>query len=193
VFRVDGKTSPWQAARAAAEICRAHDLETSLHIRMTIGEPGAVQADEDWVTRRAAEAVAAAAAYRDVHVYLDTFAEVDRGYYRRQGVVDRFFNPRPAFHVIRHLNAALAGAPAHRDGCAFNPGTDDEHVSLMGARQRCHHLLTGARPHRGDGVAGKGALIDLVTGVRSRAQRAPGGGFAPSLPANPCLWIQDEG
>ena len=32
---------------------------------------------------------------------------IDRGYFPRTGVLDRMFNPRPGFHLVRHLNAAL--------------------------------------------------------------------------------------
>ena len=32
---------------------------------------------------------------------------IDRGYFPRTGVLDRMFNPRPGFHLVRHLNTAL--------------------------------------------------------------------------------------
>ena len=130
VFRVEGMTPPWQAARSAVGACRGYGLKSSLHIRMTKGAPGLQQTDDHWVASRLAEAVAAACAHGDVHVYADTFADVDRGYYRRHGIVDRFYNPRPAFKVVRHLTAALA------QDLAFSPGDDGAEVSLISGEGR---------------------------------------------------------
>ena len=56
---------------------------------------------------RIAEGMAAAAAFDNVTVYADTFVDIDRGYFPRTGVLDRMYNPRPGFHVVRNLNAAL--------------------------------------------------------------------------------------
>ncbi|MGI9334045.1 MAG: metallophosphoesterase family protein, partial [Gammaproteobacteria bacterium] len=117
VFRVAGEMQPWAVARAAFAQCRASGLRASLHVRLSRGNPGSSQADEHWVTSRAAQALFAAAAHDDMHAYLDTFADVDRGYFMRQGVVDRLYNPRPASHVLRNLGGALvrgldSGAPA---------------------------------------------------------------------------------
>ena len=130
VFRVEGSASPWEAAQSAHAACSSHGLKASLHIRMTKGPPGLQQTDDDWFANRVAEAVAAACAFEDVHVYADTFADVDRGYYRRHGVVDRFYNPRPGFEVVRHLTTAFA---QYR---SFSPGNEGSQVSLTGEKDR---------------------------------------------------------
>ncbi|MEX0694299.1 MAG: metallophosphoesterase [Rhodospirillales bacterium] len=104
VFRVEGATAPGLAAEQALAVCRKVGTAASLHIRMMKGKPGDTQDDEAWTASRARESVAAAATHTDIHVYLDTFADVDRGYYRRLGIVDRFYNPRPAFHAIKEAN-----------------------------------------------------------------------------------------
>lgn len=186
VFRVDGKTSPWSAARAAAVACRARGLKASLHIRMTIGEPGSVQADEAWVANRIAEAAAAAAAYDDIHVYPDTFADVDRGYYRRQGVVDRFYNPRPAFHVLRNLNAVLAGELESRNGGGFKPADDGSPVSLIDVKNRRCSLVTRDSSEAIVGATGSGRLINLLSGERLWVERFSDENFGPP---QPCLWL----
>ncbi len=46
-------------------------------------------------------------AARSRHVVHDNFTGIDRGYFPRTGVLDRMYNPRPGFHVVRHMNAAL--------------------------------------------------------------------------------------
>lgn len=44
-------------------------------------------------------------------VFLDTFADIDRGYFVRNGLVDRQYNPRLAGWVYRNLQRALADLP----------------------------------------------------------------------------------
>jgi hypothetical protein len=34
-------------------------------------------------------------------LFIDTFVDSDRGYYPRIGLVDRRFNPRPAFYALK--------------------------------------------------------------------------------------------
>lgn len=47
---------------------------------------------------------------RRVHYVFDTFMDVDRGYFPRNGFVDRRFNPRLASRVVASLCAALNGS-----------------------------------------------------------------------------------
>jgi len=189
VFRVDGRTSPWQAAREAVALCREGDLKASLHIRMTRGNPGDVQGDDAWAAHRIAEALAAAAAHGDVHVYPDTFADVDRGYFRRHGVVDRFFNPRPACHVVRHLNAALATGLGARNKMV--PVADERCVAFGDADGRRYRLLAGDGLPELDGRSEKDTLIDLLSGERLGAGPAPGDYIGTTRSATLFLWISE--
>ena len=145
IFRVAGETSPSDAAKDVLAATSSLGLRASLHIRMSIGSPGSAQTDEDWVANRTAEAMLTAQAHKDIHVFCDSFADVDRGYFVRQGVVDRLYNPRTAFHVLRHLTGALAQAESE----------------AWAAR------LSGVEIFSGDlGGAGAGDLTDLKTGER---------------------------
>jgi len=185
VFRIEGAVSPWQAAQSAAAACRGHGLKASLHVRMTKGAPGLQQTDDDWVAARLAEAVATACAFDDVHVYADTFADVDRGYYRRHGVVDRFYNPRPACHVVRHLMAALAEEPA------WSVGNDGAAVSLIGSQGRYVELVESASPSLSGGGAMSGSMIDLLSGEHVPSAVNSDGHIAP-LPTTPLsIWVGD--
>ena len=76
---------------------------------MSGANPALETADDYLMVHRIAEAMAAVCAFDNVTVYADTFADNDRGYFPRQGVLDRLWNPRLGFHVVRHLNAALNG------------------------------------------------------------------------------------
>lgn len=185
VFRVEGATPPWQAARSAGDACRGHGLKASLHIRMTKGAPGLQQTDDHWVAARLAEAVAVACAQEGVHVYADTFADVDRGYYRRHGVVDRFYNPRPAFDVVRNLSAVLA------EDSTYAPGEGGTQVSLIGSSGRRVELVHEATSAVTAGSAASGTLIDLRSGECMPATAGPDGDLAPAPASLLSLWVSD--
>lgn len=185
VFRIEGATSPWQAAQSAVAACSGHGLKASLHIRMTKGPPGLKQTDDDWVANRVAEAVAAACAFEDVHVYADTFADVDRGYYRRHGVVDRFYNPRPGFSVVRYLVSALGQTSA------WSPDADPEKIAMIGADGRRAELIPSPGTAGAGEPAATGTLIDLLSGERLAAAIQPERGLVPPPPSPLSVWITD--
>jgi hypothetical protein len=41
-------------------------------------------------------------------VFLDTFVDIDRGYYPRIGLLDRRFNPQKAFHALKLVSQQLS-------------------------------------------------------------------------------------
>ncbi len=107
VFRLTLDMSPWATAAAASAIAAELGVAAAVHLRMFGANP-AEKTDDDYLSVcRIAEAMAAAAAFDNVTIYGDTFVDIDRGYFPRAGVLDRMYNPRPGFHAVRHMNAAL--------------------------------------------------------------------------------------
>lgn len=123
---------------------------------MSLGSP-----NENWVTNRAAEALATAHADASVHTYSDTFADVDCGYFPHCGVVNRLYNQRTGFHILRHLNAALAAAGI---------GNWDFH--------------NGDQETRRSNADGDGHLVNLKTG-----ERRTGDASNLSQTDSPTIWI----
>ena len=152
---------------------------------MTKGPPGLQQTDDDWVANRVAEAVAAACAFEDVHVYADTFADVDRGYYRRHGVVDRFYNPRPGFAIVRHLVSALGQTSE------WSPDVDPEKIALIGTDGRRAELIPLPGTAGTGSPAATGILIDLLSGERLSVAVQPESGIAPTPPSTLSVLITD--
>jgi len=107
VFRLTLDKAPWAVAATANDIAAELGVCASVHLRMSGANPAIETADDQLTVNRIGEAMAAAAAFQRVTVYADTFADNDRGYFPRSGVLDRMFNPRPGFHVVAHMNAAL--------------------------------------------------------------------------------------
>ncbi len=177
VFRVVRQASPWVAIALAQAAAAALGARASVHVRMASTNPAEAFTDDQANANRVAEAQAAALAAAGpgrpaVDVFLDTFADIDRGYFVRNGLVDRRYNPRLAGHVVRHLYAALNDDPAP---LTAGPRVDvsDGHLCLMARGDETAALVLPERkllvervprlgPPKGNG--GRARFIDLVTG-----------------------------
>lgn len=109
VYRLTADRAPWEAIHEASDLAAEMGVRASVHLRMCWSNPAEAWEDDGWVARRIPEAILAAATRDNVAVYADTFIDNDRGYFVRNGVLDRLNNPRPVFHVIRHLHGLLSG------------------------------------------------------------------------------------
>ena len=105
-FRIAPWESPWERI---AEIAGWTETAVAANLQLPRVDEGIAAADDLAAANHVAEAALAAAAFPRVAVFLDTFMDHDRGYYPRHGLVDRRFNPRPAFHALRRIEAVLAG------------------------------------------------------------------------------------
>ena len=95
--------APWPAARVLDAFARRTGLAARLYVKSTEASPAESFEDETANGLRFAEGLLASVAF-DVGVILDTFDDMDRGYFARTGLVDRRFNPRRS----EDLDAALA-------------------------------------------------------------------------------------
>lgn len=122
VVRVSPEVEPWQGVAAAAEAVQGPAAVAQVMLPRH-GE-GTAFVDDLAVARRVAQAMLAAVAWPQVQVQLDGFVDHDRGYYPRNGLIDRRGDPRPAWHVLRHLGRLVPPGSAiqpveHAAGRAF--------------------------------------------------------------------------
>jgi 3',5'-cyclic AMP phosphodiesterase CpdA len=104
VYRADRDQAPWSALHAIAESVRAAGLRAIVHVRLAGNNPAQEMADDADTAQRVADAALAAWCLKDrVSVFFDTFADHDRGYFPRHGLVDRSCDPRPAGLVLKRL------------------------------------------------------------------------------------------
>lgn len=99
----------------ASEIAASLGVGAVVVVRLPRAGESEVFEDDDAVTRLVAGTVTAARAHPEVTVFLDGFLDHDRGYYRRHGLVDRSYNPRPALYAL------AAGAQAGPTGGQVSP------------------------------------------------------------------------
>ena len=183
VYRLAKDVDPWDEVLAVGSRARALDKAASLHMRVAGANPAEATLDDSLLANRVAGALAAALTQENVSVYLDTFADNDRGYFVRHGVVDRLFNPRPAYYVVRNLYGVLNAneAPLHPgDHGTFDHGR----FTTMGAEEKTHILILPEQdcsqvslpwprsPGCGDGRIGVSNLISgEITTVDGRKPR----------------------
>ncbi|MBQ4825756.1 metallophosphoesterase [Leisingera sp. HS039] len=110
VFRLGCQEAPaktLQDADAAAGSC---GLKASVHMRMGHDNPALPAEDEDASAKRLSEAMQTAARLLHCRLVCDTLVSVDRGYFPRVGMIDRYCNPTRLLEVVKSEHANLASA-----------------------------------------------------------------------------------
>ena len=79
----------------------------SAHVRLAEENPAEANYDDLANANRVAAALIAVKTQQDVDAFVDTFTDNDRGYFVKNGVVDRRANPRLGYHIVRNLYAEL--------------------------------------------------------------------------------------
>jgi 3',5'-cyclic AMP phosphodiesterase CpdA len=173
VFRIGLDGSAWEAIREYDRIAAERDIGAVVNIRLACENPAEYNEDDAAIANRVAESMVAGAASEYVSVFLDTFVDLDRGYFPRHGLFDRRFNPRPASFVFRHLQAALNDRPGkvvlgsvpRVKGGAYAFETKDTTFNLFlpgsSGQPSRDRVVPGSRPLPDRGTA---RLIDLVSG-----------------------------
>ena len=190
-FRVVREGSVWDEIPVIHALARNLGMNATVTVRLSATESPAEAARDDLEhANRMAEAVVAAAAFPEMDVFIDTLADIDRGYFVRNGLLDRRYNPRLAGDAVRHLNDALAGI----DGdLTLGPkrAVDGGHLATSRSPDAHHILILPkspltlaeiALPEVGAG-AGGGRLVPLNTGVAAEVSwRWQGAGLRLSRP-----------
>ena len=102
-FRVSPWDDPDSALRAIAPL---NGRACLINLQLPRLDEGACFADDKRLATFLVAAYNASRELADATVFVDTFIDSDRGYYPRIGLLDRRFNPRPAFYALKL--AALA-------------------------------------------------------------------------------------
>ncbi len=134
VFRISPTACPWDEIEAANEICKNLGIRGSMHLQMGTTSPAEAQEDEERATVRIAEALAASLLSETLTVYSDTFADFDRGYFPRLGVVDRRFNPRIGHGVVRTLYGIINHADDPVTAAGIHRQEESIQISLSAAK-----------------------------------------------------------
>lgn len=100
-FRAGAGEEPPAVIDAVAEFCAGAGVQGLVHVQLAGDATADAFQDDAWLRGRVVAAQQAAARHPSVAVFLDTFADVDRGYFVRNGLVDRRYNLRAGGYALR--------------------------------------------------------------------------------------------
>lgn len=171
VFRVAANEDPCERITEIGELMS--DLETRALVQLSLANenPALMTVDEATTSARVAAALFCAHGEADrCSVYLDTLADVDRGYFPRLGLVDRRYNPRTAGRVFGNLQAELGALGGL--GRVVEQSIDGGRVLTASAAGQTLHLvqtscsvrLNDVRLPAGPAEFGAVRIVDLVSG-----------------------------
>lgn len=198
VFRVPRERPAYDEILSIGELTRDIGISSSVHLRLATSNPAGEALNDAENANRVAEAMAASVTQPHLSVYVDTLADVDRGYFVRNGIIDRRYNPRLAHSIVRNLYALFDETGGSISPAGFENGNGDQCIGLSNGN--LHHLLvlpsSGAKqikvpepvaPH----VAGaEFVLTDLASGTIESVdvQQVRNGrtlAIKPDVPGNP--------
>ncbi len=107
VMRISLAQDAWLGVQEADAMAKRLGVAMSLHLRLGEENPAIKNCDDRLIAGRIGKALISASACADTRVFVDTFADNDRGYFVKNGAVDRRYNPRLAGLVIKHLYSQL--------------------------------------------------------------------------------------
>lgn len=110
VMRIPLHQDAWQAVCESAAIAQELSISLSLHLRLAGENPALKNTDDLFIANRIASALVSVKGQDNLVAFADAFADNDRGYFVKNGVVDRRYNPRLAAKVVKHLYSQLSGA-----------------------------------------------------------------------------------
>lgn len=110
-FRVGHGVDPWTGVTTAVKLAADLGVGATVTVCLAPGGPDDANLDESWLSNRVAIAALAAAARPQAVVFLDTFIDIDRGYFVRHGLADRRGSLRRPGRVTSRMHALLDGLP----------------------------------------------------------------------------------
>ncbi|HEY0219132.1 MAG TPA: metallophosphoesterase [Afipia sp.] len=107
VFRLDQTDDLSSAVESLSRWSRASGRKVDCHLRLAANNPARNLTSETDVLARVTELFALGLGYPDLGFMVDTFMDIDRGYFVRSGLIDRRCNLTMAGHAIEALSAHL--------------------------------------------------------------------------------------
>lgn len=161
--------TPLDAATEAAAIAERLNRTICLYMKTTLGAPYDELLTGPEHTARIAETALVAITVPGVNVIMDTFDDTDRGYFAREGLVDRRFNPKIGSRVVGNMIGAFHDEAWSLSGDVQTVGESrvQKIVSESGKVRTLVMPGTGGVAASDIGISSVSEVIDLDTGVIS--------------------------
>ncbi len=109
VLRCGFEESVWNTVKLAAKVNQQTNLKSSVHLRLAADNPAQNLSSESFICARLTESIISGWLFNIDSIYCDTLADNDRGYFPRSGVLDRLYNPKSGFHIVKNIHSFLSG------------------------------------------------------------------------------------
>jgi 3',5'-cyclic AMP phosphodiesterase CpdA len=177
IFRVGAHDSPWNKIKYIGSYALKKNIRAITNVRLASENPAEYAQDDVYVANRVAEAIVAATAVSPVDVFLDTFVDLDRGYFPRIGLYNRLYNRRLGSFVFAHIHSVindygaditLGKCEKHDEGrtCIFEYPNATFNLFLP-VPGKSHLRKTALLGKASLGSKGKAKLIELHSGTIS--------------------------
>ena len=164
VVRIDRELDLLATAAALARFAAHSGLAVLGAIKLTDASIARCRDDDLDTARLTAEALLAARLSPKVRYVFDTFMDVDRGYFPRNGFIDRMFNPRPALRTY----AALSHLLGHNTEVTVDPANTKAGRTVRFRVGAATHVLVSGMDRIAAAAQAKSAgakgLLDLCGG-----------------------------
>jgi len=142
---------PWTALEFE-ELAQRLGCPVRVHLELAREQEGLRQTDNLRTARQVAEAVLVARLASRIQIFMEPLVDHDRGYFPRNGLIDRRGDPRPAHKIWVHLERLLPSGP----------------ISLCSTSPRVFQTPVGKLYMDGSAcdpsMDTEGSLIDLISG-----------------------------
>ena len=88
-----------------------YNSQSVLHLRMAPDNPATQLQNDLFCEHRLAKGILTSWALNSTTLYCDALTDNDRGYFPRVGILDRLYNPKPAWQLIKYLHGILNELP----------------------------------------------------------------------------------
>ncbi|RTL55245.1 MAG: hypothetical protein EKK40_00420 [Bradyrhizobiaceae bacterium] len=134
VFRLDQTDDLASTVEGLSRWSRASGRKVDCHLRLAANNPARNATSETDVLARVTELFALGLGYPELGFVVDTFMDIDRGYFVRSGLIDRRCNLTMAGHAVEAMSAHL-GAVAGPWSVSVTADGDERVLELEGPSQ----------------------------------------------------------
>jgi hypothetical protein len=175
VVRIDRDLDLLTTAAELAAFAARSGLAVLASVKLADDGIATARTDSLDTARLAAESLLAARLSPRVTYVFDTFMDIDRGYFPRDGFIDRMFNPRPALRAYAGMAALLGDGAVTVEPVATGTGARSIRFTAGG---KTHVLVSGASPAAAALAASMQArdVLDLLAGEFVGVSGAKGAG-----------------
>lgn len=158
VFRLGVEDDVRDLITRVREFDTVNGTESIVHLRLASENPAEAPRDSSFACARIARAMLGSWLLDGPTLYCDTLTDHDRGYFPREGILDRLCNPRPAFSVIRNLHGFLDRLDSRN--CRPGEEMEGQYLQIKTENRTLTLFYSETFPDPGPDIAG----INLLTG-----------------------------